>query len=229
MEKTPVILKVYDLLEWEKQDIRSHSYEDRRAILEKFISSLSAELPIQLSKKYLFESWDEAALERARSREKRSEGLMLKNRLSTYQVGRKKGSWWKWKVDPFTIDAVLTYAMRGHGRRSNLFTDYTFALWRENDKGDKELVTFAKAYSGLTDAEFREVDRWIKSNTLERFGPVRSVQPYHVFEIAFEGIALSSRHKSGVATRFPRILRWRKDKKIEDANSLEDLKKLIPK
>ncbi len=229
LEKTPVILKVYDLLEWEKQDIRSHSYEDRRAILEKFISSLSAELPIQLSKKYLFESWDEAALERARSREKRSEGLMLKNRLSTYQVGRKKGSWWKWKVDPFTIDAVLTYAMRGHGRRSNLFTDYTFALWRENDKGDKELVTFAKAYSGLTDAEFREVDRWIKSNTLERFGPVRSVQPYHVFEIAFEGIALSSRHKSGVATRFPRILRWRKDKKIEDANSLEDLKKLIPK
>jgi DNA ligase 1 len=127
-------------------------------------------------------------------------------------------------VDPLTIDAVLTYAMRGHGRRSNLFTDYTFALW---DEEKKELVTFAKAYSGLTDAEFRKVDAWIKKNTLERFGPVRSVKPHHVFEIAFEGVAESSRHKSGVATRFPRILRWRQDKKIEDANTLEDLKGLI--
>ena len=229
LEKTPVILKAYDLLEWEKEDIRSYKYEDRRLILESFIDSLPTDkLPIQLSEKYAFNSWEEVARERERSREKRSEGLMLKNRHSTYQVGRKKGSWWKWKVDPFTIDAVLTYAMRGHGRRSNLFTDYTFALWNQNEDGKKELVTFAKAYSGLTDAEFREVDRWIKSNTLERFGPVRSVQPHHVFEIAFEGIALSGRHKSGVATRFPRILRWRKDKKIEEANSLADLKKLIP-
>ena len=158
----------------------------------------------------------------------RSEGLMLKRKESIYQVGRKKGDWWKWKVDPLTIDAVLTYAMRGHGRRSNLFTDYTFALWQEKENGKKELVTFAKAYSGLTDAEFRQVDAWIKKNTLERFGPVRSVTPHHVFEIAFEGIALSKRHKSGVATRFPRILRWRKDKKIEDANALEDLKAMIP-
>ncbi|MGY8915029.1 MAG: ATP dependent DNA ligase, partial [Flavobacteriales bacterium] len=130
--------------------------------------------------------------------------------------------------DPLTIDAVLTYAMRGHGRRSNLFTDYTFALWDNNDKGEEELVTFAKAYSGLTDAEFRKIDAWIKKNTLERFGPVRSVTPHHVFEIAFEGIAISKRHKSGVATRFPRILRWRTDKKIEEANTLEDLKALIP-
>ena len=143
-------------------------------------------------------------------------------------MGRKKGDWWKWKVDPLTIDAVLTYAMRGHGRRSNLFTDYTFALWQENEEGEKELVTFAKAYSGLTDKEFREVDAWIKKNTLERFGPVRSVTPHHVFEIAFEGIASSKRHKSGVATRFPRILRWRKDKKIKEANTLEDLRALIP-
>ena len=151
---------------------------------------------------------------------------MLKRWDSPYLVGRKKGDWWKWKVDPLTIDAVLTYAMRGHGRRSNLFTDYTFGLW---DDEKEELVTFAKAYSGLTDAEFRKVDAWIKKNTLERFGPVRSVTPHHVFEIAFEGIAESSRHKSGVATRFPRILRWRKDKKIEEANTLEDLKALIPK
>lgn len=229
LEKTPVILKAYDILEWKGEDIRHRTYEERRSILENLILSLSThKIPLQLSKCYQFQSWDEVAGERERSREMRSEGLMLKERNSTYQVGRKKGSWWKWKVDPFTIDAVLTYAMRGHGRRSNLFTDYTFALWSENENGEKELVTFAKAYSGLTDAEFREVDRWIKNNTLERFGPVRSVSPQHVFEIAFEGIALSSRHKSGVATRFPRILRWRKDKKIEEANSIEDIKKLIP-
>jgi DNA ligase-1 len=125
------------------------------------------------------------------------------------------------------IDAVLTYAMRGHGRRSNLFTDYTFALWQDNDKNERELVTFAKAYSGLTDAEFRMVDDWIKKNTLERFGPVRSVTPQLVFEIGFEGISLSKRHKSGIATRFPRILRWRHDKKIDEANSIEDLKSMI--
>ena len=130
-------------------------------------------------------------------------------------------------MDPLTIDAVLTYAMRGHGRRANLFTDYTFALWKTNDKGNKELVTFAKAYSGLTDKEFKKVDAFIKKNTLERFGPVRSVEPELVFEIAFEGIANSSRHKSGVAVRFPRILRWRIDKTINDANTIEDLKSLI--
>ena len=128
---------------------------------------------------------------------------------------------------PLVIDAVLTYAMRGSGRRSNLFTDYTFALWQNNEKGERELVTFAKAYSGLTDAEFRKVDDFIKKNTIDKFGPVRSVTPALVFEIGFEGIALSKRHKSGVATRFPRILRWRLDKKIEDANSIEDLKSMI--
>jgi len=150
---------------------------------------------------------------------------MIKRADSTYGVGRKKGDWWKWKSDPFSIDAVLTYAMRGHGRRSNLFTDYTFALWND-DKS--ELITFAKAYSGLTDKEFQKVDAWIKKNTVERFGPVRSVEYKHVFEIAFEGIAESKRHKSGMATRFPRILRWRQDKKIEDANTLSDLKAMIP-
>lgn len=154
---------------------------------------------------------------------------MLKRRSASYGVGRKKGDWWKWKVAPLTVDAVLTYAMRGHGRRSNLFTDYTFALWdRKDDNIGAELVTFAKAYSGLTDAELREVDRWIKAHTLERFGPVRAVEPRLVFEIAFEGIARSNRHKSGVATRFPRILRWRRDKPAEEADSLQTLEKLLP-
>ncbi|RNC92005.1 MAG: ATP-dependent DNA ligase [Allomuricauda sp.] len=226
LEKTPVVLKAYDLLEWEGQDIRSRPFLERRQLLEKFYAQIP-DIPLLLSERMQFETWEEVAKERELSREKHSEGLMLKKLDSPYQVGRKKGDWWKWKVDPLTIDAVLTYAMRGHGRRSNLFTDYTFALWGTNDKGEQQLVTFAKAYSGLTDKEFREVDSWIKKNTLERFGPVRSVTPYHVFEIAFEGIALSKRHKSGVATRFPRILRWRKDKKIEEANTLEDLKALI--
>jgi len=227
LEKTPVILKAYDILEWEGEDIREKPYRERREILEKLFKEVAAEkFPLYLSETISFKTWEEAAKERERSREVKSEGLMLKRWDSPYLVGRKKGDWWKWKVDPLTIDAVLTYAMRGHGRRSNLFTDYTFGLW---DESKEELVTFAKAYSGLTDAEFRKVDAWIKKNTLERYGPVRSVTPHHVFEIAFEGIAESSRHKSGIATRFPRILRWRQDKKIEEANTLEDLKNLIPK
>ena len=226
LEKTPVILKAYDVLEWEGKDIRNLAFGKRREILEKLYKEVrSEELPLHLSETIQFDNWEEAAMERENSREVKSEGLMLKRLDSPYLVGRKKGDWWKWKVDPLTIDAVLTYAMRGHGRRSNLFTDYTFGLW---DEEKEELVTFAKAYSGLTDKEFRQLDAWIKKNTLERFGPVRSVTPHHVFEIAFEGIAESKRHKSGVATRFPRILRWRTDKKIEEANTLDDLKALIP-
>ncbi|WP_282164526.1 ATP-dependent DNA ligase [Cellulophaga baltica] len=230
LKKTPVILKAYDILEWEGNDIRHLPFIERRELLEKLFQTISVieNLPFQISETIHFNSWEEVAKERERAREMHSEGLMLKRKDSPYLVGRKKGDWWKWKVDPLTIDAVLTYAMRGHGRRSNLFTDYTFALWTTNEEGQKELVTFAKAYSGLTDAEFRKVDAWIKKNTLERFGPVRSVTPHHVFEIAFEGIALSKRHKSGIATRFPRIIRWRHDKKIEDANTIEDLKSLIP-
>ncbi|RDK88366.1 ATP-dependent DNA ligase [Marinirhabdus gelatinilytica] len=225
LEKTPVILNAYDLLEWEGKDIRKRPFSERRKILDTLISECDCdEIGLYLSATMEFQNWEAAAKERKMAREKRSEGLMIKRKDSPYLVGRKKGDWWKWKTDPFTIDGVLTYAMRGHGRRANLYTDYTFGLW---DKG--ELVTFAKAYSGLTDAEFRQVDAWIKKNTLERFGPVRSVTPHHVFEIAFEGIAESSRHKSGVATRFPRILRWRKDKPIEEANTLDDLRALIPK
>lgn len=228
LKKTPVILKVYDLLEWENQDIRHLPYEERRKFLEDLFNEVKyKQLPLQLSERVNFNSWDELIYERNRSREMKSEGLMLKKNDSPYLVGRKKGDWWKWKIAPLTIDAVLTYAMRGHGRRSNLFTDYTFALWQNQEDGTQELVTFAKAYSGLTDAEFRKVDDFIKKNTLERFGPVRSVTPKLVFEIGFEGIALSKRHKSGIATRFPRILRWRQDKKIEDANSIDDLKSMI--
>ena len=226
LENSPVILKAYDLLEFNADDIRSQKYVDRRISLENLIVTLKNE-KLQLSKCYFFKNWKEVETAHCQARINKSEGLMIKNLNAIYKVGRKKGDWWKWKVDPLTIDAVLTYAMRGHGRRANLFTDYTFALWKTNDKGDRELVTFAKAYSGLTDKEFKEVDAFIKKNTLERFGPVRSVRAKLVFEIAFEGIASSSRHKSGVAVRFPRILRWRKDKTIKDANSINDLKSLI--
>ncbi len=228
VKKSPVIIKAYDLLEWEGQDIRHLPFEQRRVLLEQLYAAIKNDnIPFQLSERFSFTTWEEIANERIRSREVKSEGLMLKRKDSPYLVGRKKGDWWKWKIEPLVVDAVLTYAMRGHGRRSNLFTDYTFALWQNNDKGERELVTFAKAYSGLTDAEFRMVDDWIKKNTLERFGPVRSVTPQLVFEIGFEGVSLSKRHKSRVATRFPRILRWRHDKKIEEANSIEDLKAMI--
>ncbi|MBC2838517.1 ATP-dependent DNA ligase [Robiginitalea sp. SC105] len=230
LRKVPVILRAYDLLEWEGRDLREQPFEARRALLDPLIEPLAADpgMPIDLSLTLEVGSWEAAHRERGESRERRSEGLMLKRKDSAYGVGRKKGDWWKWKVDPLTVDAVLTYAMRGHGRRSNLFTDYTFALWEEKENGERELVTFAKAYSGLTDAEFRQVDAWIKKNTLERFGPVRSVTPEHVFEIAFEGIARSKRHKSGFATRFPRIVRWRKDKPISEANTLRELENMIP-
>ena len=228
LESNPVILKAYDLLEWEGKDIRNLPYMERRNLLENLFESIKDKnLPFYLSERISLNSWDDVATERMRAREMRSEGLMIKHKNSTYQVGRKKGDWWKWKLEPLVIDAVLTYAMRGSGRRSNLFTDYTFALWQNNEKGERELVTFAKAYSGLTDTEFRKVDDFIKKNTIDKFGPVRSVTPELVFEIGFEGIALSKRHKSGVATRFPRILRWRTDKKIEDANSIDDLKEMI--
>lgn len=227
LKKIPVIFKAYDILEWQTQDIRSTSFKQRRQILDKLFQNLTDSItPFHLSETMQFQNWEAVEEERQKAREIRSEGLMIKRADSTYGVGRKKGDWWKYKSDPYSIDAVLTYAMRGHGRRSNLFTDYTFALWNDDKT---ELVTFAKAYSGLTDKEFKEVDRWIKKHTTDRFGPVRQVEAQHVFEIAFEGIAQSNRHKSGIATRFPRIIRWRKDKTIKDANTLEDLKKLIPK
>jgi len=168
-------------------------------------------------------NWDELTQLRLQSREQKSEGIMLKYIHSMYEVGRKKGNWWKWKVDPMTVDAVMIYAMSGSGRRANLFTDYTFAV--KDDTGN--LVPFAKAYSGLTDAEIKEVDAWIRKNTLEKFGPVRSVKAELVFELGFEAINFSTRHKSGVAVRFPRILRWRKDKPVNEIDTLAQLKSLI--
>ena len=228
LKSNPVVLKAYDLLEWEGSDIRTLPYEQRRILLEQLFETIKDKvLPFHLSDRKYFTSWEEVSSERMLAREMRSEGLMIKRNDSTYQVGRKKGDWWKWKLEPLVIDAVLTYAMRGSGRRTNLFTDYTFALWHNNAEGERELVTFAKAYSGLTDAEFRKVDDFIKKNTIDKFGPVRSVKPQLVFEIGFEGIALSKRHKSGIATRFPRIIRWRQDKTIEEANTIDDLKDMI--
>jgi len=227
MEQYPIVVRAYDLLEYNTTDWRIETYDQRRTQLESLVGKLNHPL-IQLSDRYHIQKWDEVRHAYQNARSNRSEGLMLKQKNTSYKIGRKKGDWWKWKVEPLTIDAVLTYAMRGHGRRSNLFTDYTFALWKSSENGQNELVTFAKAYSGLTDAEFKEVDSFIKKNTIERFGPVRSVHPELVFEIAFEGVANSSRHKSGVAVRFPRILRWRKDKSIKDANTVDDLKSLIP-
>ncbi|MGL5012122.1 MAG: ATP-dependent DNA ligase, partial [Paracoccaceae bacterium] len=159
---------------------------------------------------------------RTTAREEMAEGLMLKSAASPYHVGRKRGTWWKWKLDPYSVDAVMLYAQSGHGRRATLFTDFTFAVRDGND-----LVPFAKAYSGLTDAEFRAITTWVNKHTLERFGPVRRVPPELVFEIGFEGIQASPRHKSGIALRFPRMLRWRQDKGVADIDTLDGLKALL--
>ena len=222
LAEAPVVLRAYDLLEDGGADIRHLPYVERRALLEALIKTVPAEMPLRLSPLLAFETWDQLAAERDRSRDLGAEGVMLKRLDSPYRDGRKKGDWWKWKLDPLTIDAVMIYAQAGHGRRANLFTDFTFAVWNGND-----LVPFTKAYSGLTDAEFREITAWVRKNTRERFGPVRSVVPHHVFEIAFEGIQASTRHKSGVALRFPRISRWRKDKPLGEANTLDDLKAIL--
>ncbi len=222
LENAPVVLMVYDLLENQGKDIRDRPLSERRKMLEEVVEKAGCEEILKTSKVIKSQNWEELARERQLSRKYYSEGLMLKRTDSTYKVGRKKGDWWKWKVDPMTIDAVMIYAMRGHGRRANLYTDYTFAVW----DGD-QLVPFAKAYSGLTDQEIIAVDAFVKKNTIERFGPVRSVKQELVFEIAFEGINKSSRHKSGVALRFPRMHRWRKDKPASEANSLEDLFALL--
>lgn len=221
LEAAPVILMAYDLLEHQGEDLRSCPLRERRALLEQIVGNAQSEV-LQLSAVLSISDWQQAAAERAQSRQYRSEGLMLKKLEAPYQSGRKKGDWWKWKVDPLTIDAVMLYAQQGHGRRANLFTDYTFAVW-----DGEALVPFTKAYSGLTDKEFGQITSWVKRNTRERFGPVRAVNPELVFEIAFEGINSSSRHKSGVALRFPRMLRRRTDKKATDANTLADLQKML--
>ena len=221
MQDAPIAFFAYDILEYEGQDLREQPLIDRRKLLEEIV--LKIDHPVLLISPVIeFSSWEQLAHVRNGSRDMGAEGIMLKRKSSSYQVGRKIGDWWKWKIDPLVIDAVMIYAQKGHGRRSNLYTDYTFAV----KDGDK-LVSFAKAYSGLTDKEFGQVDAFVKKNSLEKFGPVRTVKPELVFEIAFEGIASSNRHKSGVALRFPRISRWRKDKKPDEINTLDDLKKML--
>ncbi|MDU8946575.1 ATP-dependent DNA ligase [Ovoidimarina sediminis] len=222
LAEAPAILHAYDLLEWDGRDIRALPFADRRARLEEMLADVPDTAPFLASPLISFENWEALAEARAASRDRAAEGVMLKRRDAPYRDGRRKGDWWKWKVDPLVIDAVMIYAQQGHGRRANLFTDFTFAVWNGND-----LVPFTKAYSGLTDAEFREITAWVRRNTLERYGPVRAVRPEHVFEIAFEGIQESPRHKSGIALRFPRMNRWRKDKPLAEANTLDDLKAML--
>ncbi len=218
--ENPVYFIAYDLLEKDGEDIRRKTLRSRRTLLTKLIDSFptntdtAVQNRIRLAKPLPFESFDDIQKWRSRSRQYGAEGLMLKALDSPYLVGRKRGYWWKHKVDPMTLDAVLIYAQAGTGKRANLFTDYTFALW----KGDT-LVPFTKAYSGLDNKEIEKLDRWIRRHTVEKFGPVRSVEPLHVFEIGFEGIAESKRHKSGIAVRFPQILRWREDKPAADADT----------
>ena len=222
MADAPVAFIVYDILESEHKDVRTLPQSERRQLLEKLHTDKKDAKYFHLSPLLQFSHWNELKELHSQSRLNAAEGFMIKRKSATYQTGRKKGDWWKWKIDPLSVDAVLIYAQKGHGRRAELYTDYTFAVWSEN-----KLVPFAKAYSGLTDEEITQVDRFIKQNTLEKFGPVRTVKAELVFEIGFEGINASSRHKSGIAVRFPRILRWRKDKPAEEADTLENLQTLL--
>jgi len=226
----PVVLLAYDLLEWQQRDLRALPQSQRRALLDALVANLQqpALLPSPL---LAGDSWQELARQRESARAMGVEGMMLKAREAPYGVGRTKdvGLWWKWKIDPLSIDAVLIYAQRGHGRRASLYSDYTFAVW-DGPPGqpERKLVPFAKAYSGLTDAEMARVDAIVRKTTVESFGPVRSVKPTLVFELGFEGIARSPRHKSGIAVRFPRMLRWREDKPVEEADTLDTLAALLP-
>jgi DNA ligase 1 len=221
LQQAPIAFFAYDLLEFDGEDWREKALEERRSKLEEVVASVNHPTLV-ISPIVAFENWHQLAELRNGSREMGAEGFMLKRKQSTYQVGRKRGDWWKWKIDPLVIDAVMIYAQKGAGRRSNLYTAYTFAV-----KDGNNLVPFTRAYSGLTDKEFAQVDSFVKRNAIEKFGPVRTVKPELVFEIAFEGIAASNRHKSGVALRFPRINRWRTDKKPDEINTLEDLKKML--
>ncbi|NBE06301.1 ATP-dependent DNA ligase [Paragemmobacter ruber] len=222
LAEAPALMLAYDLLEEAGQDLREHPFDARRARLEALVARLPEGLPLRLSPAIAFDDWASLAATRATARERLAEGVMLKRATSPYHVGRKRGDWWKWKLDPWTVDAVMIYAQAGHGRRANLYTDFTFAV-----RDGNALVPFTKAYSGLTDAEFAEITRWVQKNTLERFGPVRRVPPELVFEIGFEGIQESPRHKSGIALRFPRMIRWRRDKPVDEIDTLEGLRGLL--
>ncbi|MGU9817028.1 ATP-dependent DNA ligase [Pseudomonas sp. LF135] len=228
LEDAPVAVLAYDLLEFEGDDWRNHTQAERRTQLEQVIAQCNQ--PVLLPSPSLTgTSWADLAHQREASRQLGVEGMMLKAKDGLYGVGRTKdmGVWWKWKVDPFSVDAVLIYAQRGHGRRASLYSDYTFAVWDGPPGTERTLVPFAKAYSGLTDEEMRKVDAIVRKTTVEKFGPVSSVTPSMVFELGFEGIALSKRHKSGIAVRFPRMLRWRQDKAVDEADNLATLQDLL--
>lgn len=220
LTEVPVVFLSYDLLEADGVDLRACMLSQRRARLAHLLAQGSPHLLI--SPALDAPRWDALAQRRRESRARHVEGLMLKRLSSPYHVGRRRGDWWKWKIDPYAIDAVLIYAQAGHGRRATLFTDYTFAVWQ-----GEALVPIAKAYSGLSDDEIDTLDRWIRQHTIERFGPVRAVEPVHVFELAFEGLAPSTRHRAGIALRFPRIARWRTDKTAREADTLERVKALL--
>jgi DNA ligase 1 len=222
LSEVPVVFQAFDLLEHRGEDIRQLPFYERRALLEAVLSEIRHSA-LRITELIPGRTWDDWAIVCGSSRDVNAEGLMIKRRDGAYDVGRVRGTWWKWKVVPYSVDAVLIYAQKGHGKRASLFTDYTFALW-----DGEVLVPVAKAYSGLDDQEIQAVDRFVRQNTKDSFGPVRSVTPALVMEIAFEGLQRSSRHKSGIATRFPRIVRWRQDKKPIDANSLQDLLALLP-
>lgn len=223
LAEAPVIFMAFDLLEAGGEDLRALSMRERRTRLLATLADRQPNSTLRIAPTLDDNDWEALAQSRQRSRERGVEGLMLKRLDSAYGAGRERGPWWKWKIEPYTIDCVLLYAQQGHGRRAGLYTDYTFGVWK-----DGALTPFAKAYSGLTDQEIRQVDRFVRRNTLERFGPVRSVKAELVFELAFENIQRSTRHKSGVAVRFPRMNRWRRDKKPEDADTLDAILAMLP-
>lgn len=228
LAELPAALVAYDLLELDGVDLRQLPQCERRTLLEQLVERVDNPR-LRISPLVHAQSWDDLARIRDESRARGVEGMMIKAASAQYGVGRTKdvGTWWKWKIDPYSVDAVLIYAQAGHGRRASLYTDYTFAVWDSDGNGGRQLVPFAKAYSGLTDAEIAQVDNAVRRTTVEKFGPVRSVRPTMVFEIGFEGIAASPRHKSGIAVRFPRILRRREDKSVEEADTLDMLKGLL--
>jgi DNA ligase-1 len=224
LQEAPTVFMAYDMLELNGEDLRPLQQSERRRLLEDIAGRIHSP-HLVLSQLVSFHSWEELSAQMEEARERATEGFMIKRKSAHYQAGRRRGDWWKLKVDPLSVDAVLIYAQKGSGKRSGLYTDYTFAVRGD----DGAFVPFAKAYSGLTDKEIAQVDRWVKANSIEQFGPVRTVKPELVFEIGFEGISASSRHKSGVAVRFPRMLKWRTDKTAAEIDTLDTLREMLEK
>ena len=228
LKECPTVFLAYDILEHKSIDIRAYNLRDRLKLLENVQQKYNHPCLVIDNEKE-FAEWEELIQLRDRARLEGAEGLMIKKISSHYLSGRKRGYWWKYKHDPMTLDAVLIYAQAGTGKRANLFTDYTFALWDDSNKysKDRKLVTFAKAYSGLNNSELMELDKWIRTHTIERYGPTRVVEQKQIFEIAFEGVMESKRHKCGLAVRFPRIHRWRIDKPVMEADCIEQAQALL--